>query len=215
MTFKIKNVSNYVVAVCVNDELNFDIFPQQTKRIELSGENLNISVHQNKNSRIKNDLYYIVLKSNYEFTKLSESEEFIISSKENRFAYNAFYEYIVVNSSTAICISNSNVALDVEYIKKKNRQKSVLKLFYGPFVNFLDLSVLWLVIGILLIIIFNLKSAIIYFLITYILLFFLNLFIDVIIDSIFKKAAKFNEKKEFESYLTTEYIAQHYLIPWK
>lgn len=213
MVLVFKNTSKSRLRLHIDGKHQSTMLPYEEKSINLDLPNgeLHISIFPDKKSTIKNDLYHIVLNTSYFCSAIQNNAQFVITREKIRFAYNAFYERLFINSSGATCTVKEITPVDEKNLRSQFQRNKIKKFFLsGPFEDFLALPLFLVIIGIVLLISFGWKIALIYTIFAYAFLVLLNSVIKFFLKTILNKRFSFDEDKEFCEYLQPNYILQYY-----
>lgn len=214
MILRFRNKCKYSVEINILDGTKTEIAPHKSIEIENEGGTMQISITLNKNNCIKNDLFHIVIVSNYVLSDISDFDEFVITREKIRFSYNAFYERLYLTSTgCAKCVSETNLAKNSSDVEKMfNKNYTMKTLLAAPFYH-PKLTLASTFVGCALTVVFSWKFALVYFPAVYFMTVLLTWLGKSVVEDCYKNRFGLDEKSDLNRYVDPNYISAYYNNP--
>ena len=209
------NTSSQKINISVDNGDNLTVLPNDRVEIEAESKPAHkVSVKSATPSHYQNGFYYFNVITDYQIFESDEDIEFKIScdNYSTTSCVNLIRAKMCVENNE--CLFNSFTVENKEEMEKVFKRKRTKEIFLPDFLEYIDVYIVLILIGIAIFYFSGWKIGLIYSAISYLLLFLVANLLDKFWYAVFKRALRVSDDKEdFYNFINSNYLMQWFSDP--
>ncbi|MBQ8783321.1 MAG: hypothetical protein IJZ57_06070 [Clostridia bacterium] len=215
MKMKFVNTSNQKINISVNSGDNLTILPNDGVDIEVKNKPTHtVSVKCATPSHYKNGFYYFNVITDYQLFESDEDIEFKISCDN----YSTYSCINLIRAKMCVqnneCLFNAFTVENKEEMEKVFKRKRIKEFFFPDFLEYIDVYIVLILIGIAIFYFSGWKIGLIYSAISYLLLLLVANVLDKVWNAVFRRTLRVSDDKtDFYNFINSDYLVQWFSDP--